>query len=332
MNSQVPVTVLTGFLGAGKTTLLNRILSENHGRKLAVIVNEFGEVGIDHELIVSADEQIVEMNNGCICCTVREDLIRAIGRILETDRTIEHIVIETTGLADPAPVIQSFFLDDSIKRTTRLDAIVTVVDVKHIAEHWHTEEAREQIVFADVLLLNKTDLLTYRQLAQVEERVRAMNPLARFHHTRRCELPISEVIGLGAFDLARALSIDTQLLENTDHQHDADVTAVCLRRSGVVDDVRLNRWLFDLGQERGRDLYRLKGILNVNDERRRFVLHGVHMLLEGRPGLPWKDGEPRLNQLVIIGRSLDRDALERAFNACFRQPVVSAFEAPRVQR
>jgi G3E family GTPase len=332
MNSHVPVTVLTGFLGAGKTTLLNRILSEEHGRKLAVIVNEFGEVGIDHELIVSADEQIVEVNNGCICCTVREDLIRAIGRILQTDHTVEHIVIETTGLADPAPVIQSFFLDDAIKRTTRLDAIVTVVDVKHIAEHWQSEEAREQIVFADVLLLNKTDLLTHRELARIEARVRAMNPLARIHHTRGCQLPIGDVIGLGAFDLARALSVDARLLENTDHQHDSEVTAVCLRRSGAVDDVRLNRWLFELGQEHGRDLYRLKGILNVNDERRRFVLHGVHMLLEGRPGQPWNDGEPRISQLVIIGRSLDRDALERAFNGCFRQAPASALEAPRAVR
>jgi G3E family GTPase len=330
MNPRVPITVLTGYLGAGKTTLLNRVLSENHGRRLAVIVNEFGEVGIDHQLVVSTDEEIVEMNNGCICCTVREDLIRAIGRILSADRAVEHILIETTGLADPAPVIQSFFLDDAIRRTTRLDAIVTVVDVRHIAQHWDTEEAREQIVFADVLLLNKTDLSSESELAHVESRVRAMNPLARIHHTRRCELPIDAVLGLGAFDLARALSVDAQLLENTDHQHDTEVTAVCLRRAGVVDDARLNRWLFDLGQERGRDLYRLKGILNVNDERRRFVLHGVHMLLEGQPGLPWKDGEPRTNQLVIIGRSLDRDALERAFDGCFRQPAASA-QASRVE-
>jgi G3E family GTPase len=324
MNLQVPVTVLTGYLGAGKTTLLNRILSENHGRRLAVIVNEFGEVGIDHQLVVSTDEEIVEMNNGCICCTVREDLIRAIGRIVSANRTVEHIVIETTGLADPAPVIQSFFLDDSIRRTTRLDAIVTVVDALHIAQHWQSEEAREQIVFADVLLLNKTDLLQEPELARVEARVRALNPVARVHRTRRCELPIEAVVGLGAFDLARALRVDAQLLENTDHEHDREVGAVCLRRPGVVDDVRLNRWLFELGQERGRDLYRLKGILNVNDERRRFVLHGVHMLLEGRPGLPWRDGEPRINELVIIGRSLDRAALERAFESCLRPAPATA--------
>lgn len=319
MVDRVPVTVLTGYLGAGKTTLLNRILTEQHGRRLAVIVNEFGEVGIDHQLVVTTDEEIVEMNNGCICCTVREDLIRAIDRILaaHSDRPVEHIVIETTGLADPAPVIQSFFLDDAIRRRTRLDAIVTVVDLRHIAAHWDGEEAREQIVFADVLLLNKSDLVAQEAAAATTAHIRNMNPLARIYHTTHCELPIDRVLGLRAFDLQRALAVDAQLLEDTEHVHESDVTAACFRRLGVIDDRKLNRWLFDLGQDHGRELYRLKGILNVNDERRRFVLHGVHMLLDGRPGLPWKDGEPRMNQLVIIGKALDRAQLERDFSGCF---------------
>jgi G3E family GTPase len=314
-------------LGAGKTTLLNRILSQKHGRRIAVIVNEFGAIGIDHQLIVSTDEEIIEMNNGCICCTVRDDLLRAISRILSGDRAVEHIVIETTGLADPAPVIQSFFLDDAIRRGTRLDAIVTVVELRHISAHWSSEEAREQIVFADVLLLNKLDLVSEDELVAVTARLRSLNPLVRMHRTRHCELPLECVLGIDAFDLGRALKVDAQLRDNADHVHDTEVTAECLRRGGMVDDRRLNRWLFDLGQEHRRNLYRLKGILNVNAERRRFVLHGVHMLLEGRPGLPWKDQEPRINELVIIGRALDRQALERAFDACLEQPAEAQLSA-----
>jgi G3E family GTPase len=318
MNLPIAVTVLTGYLGAGKTTLLNRILTEQHGRRIAVIVNEFGEIGIDHQLVVATDDEIVEMNNGCICCTVRADLIEAIGRITERDQKVDQIVIETTGLADPAPVIQSFFLDDRIRRHAALDAIVTVVDARHVALHWDAEEAREQIAFADVLLLNKIDLVSDAELQGLSDRVRRMNALARVHRTRECELPIEHVLGLRAFDLSRALAIDPQLLDNVDHQHDLAVSSVCLRREGVIDDRRLSRWLMELGQQCGNDLYRLKGILNVNDERRRFVVHGVHMLLDGRPGLPWKPGEARISQLVFIGKGLDRDALERAFDGCFK--------------
>jgi G3E family GTPase len=314
----IPVTVLTGFLGAGKTTLLNRILTQQHGRRLAVIINEFGEIGIDHQLVVATEDEIVEMNNGCICCTVRGDLIQAIDRILEREDAVDHIVIETTGLADPAPIIQSFFLDDQLRRTVRLDAIVTVVDTRHILLHWEGEEAREQIAFADVLLLNKIDLASEPELEQLTQRIRRLNPLARIVRTQGCELPIEQVLGLRAFDLSRALGVDPLLLDDVAHEHDASVGSVCLRREGVIDDSRLSRWLMRLGQERGSDLYRIKGILNVNDERRRFVVHGVHMLLDGRPGLPWKPNETRTNQLVFIGKSLDRGALQRSFDACFK--------------
>jgi G3E family GTPase len=327
MDLPIPVTVLTGYLGAGKTTLLNRILTQQHGRRIAVIVNEFGEIGIDHQLVVATEDEIVEMNNGCICCTVRSDLIEAISRITRRDQAVDQILIETTGLADPAPVIQSFFLDDQIRRHTALDAIVTVVDARHIALHWNDEEAREQIAFADVLLLNKVDLVSQAELQGLGDRVRRMNPLARVYRTRECELPIDLLLGLRAFDLGRALAVDPQLLDNADHQHDESVTSVCLRREGVIDDRRLSRWLMELGQQRGKDLYRLKGILNVNDERRRFVVHGVHMLLDGRPGLPWRPGEARTNQLVFIGKALDREALERAFESCFKESAEARVSA-----
>ncbi len=320
--ARVPVTILTGYLGAGKTTLLNRILSEQHGLRIAVIVNEFGELGIDHQLIVATDESVVEMSNGCLCCTVREDLIGALGRILDQERGCDRVIIETTGLADPGPVIQSFLLDAALKRATELDAIVTVVDAKHIAAHWHAPEAEEQIAFADVIVLNKLDLVNPGELEQVERRIRTLNPLAPIHRTSHGELPIASVLGLCAFDLSRVLKVDPTLLDDVPHEHDGSVEATCFNLPGTIDDRRLNRWLLELVAKSGPDIFRLKGILNVNDERRRFVVQGVHMLLDGRPGLPWQDGEERMNQLVFIGRRLDRATLERGFRDCFKAPSI----------
>jgi G3E family GTPase len=312
-----PVSVLTGYLGAGKTTLLNRILTEQHGQRLAVIINEFGEIGIDHQLVTTTDECIVEMNNGCICCTVRGDLIAAIGRILMDPRPWDRILIETTGLADPAPVIQSFFMDPQLARATRLDAIITVVDALHVAQHWDAEEVLEQIAFADVILLNKLDLVSTEDAARVEARIRKLNPLARLHHSIQSRVELRDILDLGAFDLSRALSIDPELLVDATHEHDPSVGSVSLKRPGSISESALNRWLFQLVQSRGPDLYRMKGILNVADARRRFVLQGVHMLLDGRPGAPWGVGEPRTNHLVMIGKHLDRQELERGFEACF---------------
>ncbi|MGL4621203.1 CobW family GTP-binding protein [Chroococcidiopsis sp.] len=328
--SPIPVTVITGYLGAGKTTLLNSILTHEHGLKVAVIVNEFGEVGIDSQLVVNADEEILSMNNGCICCTVRGDLIRIISNLLEKRSRYEanneqvsrpfasfdHIVIETTGLADPAPVIQSFFVDEMMRSRCSLDAVVTVVDAKHIWQHWDTEEAQEQIAFADVILLNKIDLVASSQLEELEQRIRSMTPFAKIYRTQNCETDMNTVLGIKAFDLKQALSIEPELLNETAHEHDESVYSVSIVEPGIVSGDRLNRWLNQLVQVEGANIFRIKGILDVDAEDRRFVFQGIHMLLDGRPGKPWRAGETRRNELVFIGRNLDAERLKCEFRAC----------------
>ncbi|XGV99096.1 MAG: GTP-binding protein [Leptolyngbya sp. BL-A-14] len=314
--NKMPVTVLTGYLGAGKTTLLNRILTVQHGQKIAVIVNEFGEVGIDHQLVEGADEEIVEMNNGCICCTVRGDLIRLIGKLLERREQFDHLLIETTGLADPAPVIQSFFMDEVMQTQTALDAIVTVVDAKHVWEHWDSSEVQEQIAFADVILLNKSDLVTPEILQTLEQRVRGMNAIAKIYTTQNCDVDLKAVLGVKAFDLKQALRIDPQFLEEAAHEHDESVFSVAITEPGTVSSDKLNRWLYQLVQAQGANIFRMKGIMNVDDEDRRFVFQGVHMTLDGRPGKPWKPDENRRNELVFIGRDLNEMALRDEFRTC----------------
>jgi len=340
MPEKIPVTVLTGYLGAGKTTLLNRILSEPHGKKYAVIVNEFGEIGIDNDLVVGADEEVFEMNNGCICCTVRGDLIRILDGLLKRRGRFDGILIETTGLADPAPVAQTFFLDDTVGGRTALDAVVTVVDAKWLRERLRdAPEAKDQIGFADIILLNKTDLVTPEELREVELRIRAINPYAKIHRTQRCNMPVQSLLGQGAFDLQRILSIEPEFLAREEHDehdhdhhgghghrhhhngglkhyHDEDMQSLSLKSDKPLDPDKFLPWINDLVAREGPKILRCKGILAFKDDPQRFVLQGVHMVLDGDHQRDWKSDEKRESRLVFIGRELDAAAIEQGFLAC----------------
>jgi G3E family GTPase len=442
-DDKIPVTVLTGFLGSGKTTLLNRILSENHGQRIAVIENEFGEIGIDQDLVINADEEIFEMNNGCICCTVRGDLIRVLGNLKKRRDKFDRVLVETTGLADPGPVAQTFFMDEDIQSDFKLDGIVTLVDAKHLALHLdEANEAKEQVAFADVLVINKLDLVSESETELLEQRLRGMNAIARVLHARMANVPVADVLDVGGFDLDRALehkptflepeypfewggvfdipagarlalepgpdpemslvllpladaseaalrvaaerafrtfaldgvklapdealrpgdvhqvlvldrrdrmsyslaghqgrhAIFTQHLPEefnltiddaggdgltamaqrrfaAAHSHDATVTSVGIESDRALDPKKFQTWISKLLREQGADIFRMKGIVALAGDDRRFVFQGVHMLMDGGPDRPWGQ-EPRKSQLVLIGRKLDRVALNLGFEAC----------------
>jgi G3E family GTPase len=349
---KIPVTVITGYLGAGKTTLLNRILSEPHGQKFAVIVNEFGEIGIDNDIIVNADEEVFEMNNGCVCCTVRGDLIRILEGLMRRKGKFDGIIVETTGLADPAPVAQTFFMDDNVGAKTKLDAVVTVADAKWLKDRLKdAPEAKNQVAFADVILVNKSDLVSPEELREVEMRIRAINPYAKLHKTERCAIALPEVVGRNAFDLDRILEIEPAFLDADEHDHghhhhdhdhdhdhdhhhdhnghghshaggglkhyhDEEMQSVALKTDKSLDPDKFFPWIQDLTQREGPNILRCKGILSFKDDPQRFVFQGVHMILDGSPQREWRADEKRESRIVFIGRHLPEEIIRNGFQSC----------------
>jgi G3E family GTPase len=318
ISTKIPVTVITGFLGSGKTTLLNHVLSQQHGRKVAVIINEFGEINIDGQLVVKGgNEELIEFNNGCLCCTVRGDLVETINKLLERDDTLDAILIETTGLADPAPVASTFFVGDGIREGTRLDAFVTVVDAVNIEKNLEqSHEAQEQLAFADIILVNKSDLVSEETMTRLGHLIRRLNPLARMHNTTQGLIDLSEILNTNAFQLEAKLQVDPTFLEDLTHEHDAAVTSIVLRESKPVDMNRFMAWITPLLEAQGDSVFRTKGVFNAKGFNQRVVFQSVRMLTTMSRFTDWESDIKRGTEYVVIGRNLDRNALQAGLSSC----------------
>jgi G3E family GTPase len=320
-SNMVPVTILTGFLGSGKTTLLNRILKEDHGHRIAVIENEFGEVGVDNDIIETGDEQIVEMNNGCICCTVRGDLIRILGTLREKRDhgalKFDRVVIETTGMADPGPVAQTFFTDEEIGNYYLLDSIITLVDAKHAPgqlDEFH--EAQEQVGFADKILLSKTDLVSEQEASALSSRLKRMNPRAPIKKVHFGDAPLEEVLDIRGFNLNAILQLDPEFLTDIHHEHHDEVDSFVFKADKPFDGQKLEQFLSGMIQVYGPDLLRYKGVLWMKGNPRRVVFQGVHMMMGGDMGKPWAKGEKKGSVMVFIGKKLPKDIFIAGMEQC----------------
>jgi G3E family GTPase len=322
MQKLIPVTILTGFLGAGKTTLLNRILKEEHGHKIAVIENEFGQEGVDSDLLTQEHtEQLVEMNNGCICCTVRGDLVRILKDLKKRQDagtiSFERVIIETTGLAAPSPVAQTFFIDEDVADNYLLDAVITVVDAKHGMKQLDDNmEAKEQVAFADRLLLSKVDLVSAEELRMLRERLASINPRAKVKEVHFGNAPIAEILDIRGFNLNAILDINPEFLENDEHSHDEDVQSFVFKSNRAFDPLKLEEFLGGLVQVYGPDMLRYKGVLYVRGSDRRMVFQGVHQLMGADYGKPWASGEKKSSKMVFIGRNLPKDTFVKGLEQC----------------
>jgi G3E family GTPase len=348
-SEQIPVTVLTGFLGAGKTTLLNHLLSKQHGYKCAVIINEFSEVSIDNQLVVGVDEEILELNNGCLCCRVRGDLIKSLADLLRRQKRFDYVLIETTGLADPGPVAHTFMASELVERL-RLDGIVTVVDARHIDKELdEAPEPAQQIAFADVLLLNKTDLVSPAEADRIEARLRKMNSLAAIHRTTNSQIDPARLLNVRARDLTAGMTLPASAsqppeLEHDGHDHshcdhdhgrcehepasgqeeaghvhghhDESVSSFYISDDRPLDLQKVEAWLSEVIREMGEKIYRSKGILQIRGQPKRVIFQGVQMMFDARPDRLWNAGERRMSQLVFIGKELDEARIRRGFAAC----------------
>jgi G3E family GTPase len=319
--NMVPVTILTGFLGSGKTTLLNRILKEDHGKRIAVIENEFGEVGVDGDILEKSDEQIVEMNNGCICCTVRGDLIRILGTLKEKrdagDLKFDRVVIETTGMADPGPVAQTFFTDEEIGNYYLLDSIITLVDAKHAPKQLDEfHEAQEQVGFADKILLSKTDVAEEKDVEALVKRIKRMNPRAPIKKVHFGNAPIDEVLDLRGFNLNAILALDPDFLTDSHHEHHDEVASFVFKTKKPFDGTKLENFLSGMIQMHGPDLLRYKGVLWMKGNPRRVIFQGVHMMMGGDMGKPWAKNESKESVLVFIGKNLPKDLFVAGLEEC----------------